>query len=213
MKSYLLIILALAVPAFARDTYLANIGSSSDAGYLIADYLYAQSFITGPNSGGYALNSISMMQGGRSVGATGFSLSVFNDNGGGPGASLGVLSGDSDPGLGLFTYTSPGLTLSPSTTYWLVAAATSSGDSGYTWNMTWQRTGYTSLGGWSIDIAGNSQAYRNRTWNYWDVRSSEGGLMQFSIDAGVVPEPSSIGLLFLGVVLLGTRKYSRALFG
>jgi hypothetical protein len=185
--------------------YLANIGSPGDGGWLISDFSYAQSFVTGPSPGGYTLNSVSLVMGGREVNAAGFTLSLFRDSAGTPSQTLDLLSGDSNPGRGLYTYTSHGLALAPSTTYWIVAGA-NSGAAGYTWNMTWHSSTYAAVGGWSIDTADYCQAYRRYDWTSWGLSTSAEGLMQFSVNATVVPEPASLTLLFLGAVLLGTRK-------
>ena len=206
----MIVILNVAVGGWAAPgptNYVSNLDGSNSGGYGISTWSYAESFVTGTNTSGYALNSVSVVMGGRANNAAGFSLSLFSDSGGRPGANLESLFGNNNPTAGLFTYTSSGLALAPSNTYWIVESATTSGYDMYTWCFTYRSSAYTSIEGWSIDTAGYCEAYRNQSWNDWAVMSSSlNGLMQFSVTATAVPEPATIALVALGAVVIIMRS-------
>jgi hypothetical protein len=129
-----------------------------------------------------------------------------------PGSSLGTLSGSDNPAsAGQYTYTSNGISLDPSTTYWLVAGV-SSGSGNYAWFYT---DPTTSTGVWSIP---SIDTYSNRITGNWV--SGDGYPYLFSIEATAtapssVPEidPNSLGsvlALVLGSLGLLERRRLKA---
>ena len=113
----------------AAQTFVANTGQADGpSGALSNDY--AQAFTTGSNSHGYSLRSVdvefSVIQAGLSSSLT---ASIHADSGGSPGSSLGTLTNpasfpvsSSDQTL---TFTSTGIDLAASTTYFLVIDSSS----------------------------------------------------------------------------------------
>lgn len=114
------------VPGFvyAQGTlYLSNLGVPSGGSNAIgSDSWLAAPFLTGTNSGGYDLNSIQLLMDAASGSPSGFRVSLYSDNSssGSPESSLGSLSGSDPASGGIFTYTTSGLSLSPSTWYYKV---------------------------------------------------------------------------------------------
>jgi hypothetical protein len=148
MKSYkktrmfiaiILILSCFAQSIIAQGTlYVSNLGQSSTGGAVIGgDAWIAQSFITGTNSGGYDLNSIQLLVGAASGSPTGFSVSIFSSLGNGaPGGSLGSLNGSDPAASSAYTYTTSGIMLSPSSSYYVVAtAATPVAQGDYAWSL------------------------------------------------------------------------------
>ena len=109
--------------AHASTQYLSTLTPTDVGGYGVGSTAFAQSFKTGNASPGYLLNSITLVMAGREVGASGFGVSIYSNGGSTPGAGLGTLTGNSNPGVGAYTYTASGLVLDPATTYWIVASA------------------------------------------------------------------------------------------
>lgn len=177
--------------------YVSNLGETSydggpfDYGQNTAHAL-SVGFISGTNAGGYNLDSIQILMGNNAIGPGGFYVSIFTDNGGQPGTSLGSLSGSPSPYIaGTYTYTSSGIELSSLTPYWLVVSS----DSPYFWEDTLSAN-YISNEGWSIVENGSSEQ------------------LQFGVNAdplGIdpVPEPGTLaflGLEGLAVMLIRRRK-------
>ena len=133
-----------------------------------------------------------------------------------PGSSLGTLSGSDNPAsAGQYTYTSTGISLDPSTTYWLVAGV-SSGDGAYGW--FYDNTGsIASTGVWSIPST-NTFAGTGDGGSNWE--SYPGLPLLLSIEAtatgpSAVPEidPNSLGsvlALVMGSLGLLERRRLKA---
>ncbi|MDE0135643.1 MAG: hypothetical protein OXM54_12465, partial [Acidimicrobiaceae bacterium] len=111
--------------AQTAHTFVANTGQA-DGGSAALGNDYAQAFTTGSNSAGYSLRSVdaefSAVDSGFSPSA--LTASIHTDSGGSPGSSLGTLTSPasfpvsaSDQTL---TFTSAGIDLEASTTYFLV---------------------------------------------------------------------------------------------
>ncbi len=108
----------------ATQTFVSNLGQADGPAAALSND-YAQAFTTGSNSHGYSLRSVdvefSVIQAGLSSSLT---ASIHADSGGSPGSSLGTLTNpvsfpvsSSDQTL---TFTSTGIDLAASTTYFLV---------------------------------------------------------------------------------------------
>jgi PEP-CTERM motif len=198
----------LTLPAEAV-TYLSNTGVPNEGGYGIGTSWLAQSFQTGTNSGGYSLNSITLVMGGTIGSPTGFALAVYSNSGGNPNAILEVLAGNNDPQVydGLYSYISPNLLLQPTSTYWLVTSAITGY---YVWSSTHLQN-YASTDGWYIDTIGYSWAVYDPARRTWAANpASTYGTMKFVLDATPVPEPGSGALVALGLTCLGCIGWRRS---
>ena len=192
-----MLLLALFVNnSWAQGTlYLSNL-SESAIGYTVGGG--SQSFVTGSATNGYALTSVTLLMGLKLDNASNFTVSIFNDNAGSLGTLLGLLAGNSDPNTpGEYSYTSAGLFLASSSTYWIVAACDSSSPNppiappgGYTWQETISQNIFTS-DGWGVGVG-------NTGFN--------GAVFQFAVNATPVPEPSTCALLGVAALLFLRRK-------
>lgn len=208
-------LICLVANAAQATTYLSNLGEpSGNAEGLGFNHQIAQSFITG--NAAINLNSVSIIAGtGGNFGTPSgdFVFSLFSDNNGMPSSSLGQLNGPNPsnggppPGgpINIFNYTASGITLSPFTTYWLVASSTSfaGGNAFYVWAYP-STTNYTSTDGWSINPAASIGLSTDggATWSIAGGRN-----YYFEVNASV-PEPATIMLSGLGLaaIVLSARR-------
>ena len=149
-----------------------------------------QGFVTGTASGGYMLNSITLLMGNWGGDASNFNVSVYSSVDSQSGVFLGALNGNPDPeAAGEYVYGTAGLALQPTTEYWIVAT----GDSwstgsimppgGYCWQLS-TSVNYKAIDGWSINNSGGQFPQ----------------VFQFAINATEGPEPDEMTLLGLGAV-------------
>ncbi|MGH7993282.1 MAG: choice-of-anchor R domain-containing protein [Limisphaerales bacterium] len=189
----------------AQILYVSNLANADDSGVVCDGSSWdAAEFTTGGNLNGYSLDSIQIaIDGILVVDGSGFSLSLYSNNSGQPGSSVGVLSGSSNPSVaGNYTYTASGVTLSASTSYWVVGdAATAFPNGSFLWGDT-TSPAYTSSGGWSINNATRDISHDGgSTWTATGV-----SLLRFSVTATAVPEPQSFALAGLGLTLVFFRR-------
>jgi hypothetical protein len=178
--------------------YLSNLGETGTGAVVGGG---GQSFETGGASNGYMLNSITLLMGEFLPNASNFNVSIHTDNSGQAGASIGVLDGNIDPETaGQYVYTASGITLNATTTYWVVATCDSSSTlppilppGGYTWQFT-SSPAYTFADGWNIDTS----LSESLPGSYQ--------MLQFSIDATPLPEPSTLAVLALGCIYFISRR-------
>lgn len=178
--------------------YLSNLGETSAGGGLAVGggNSLAQPFQTGTNAAGYYLNSVQLLMSASGTTANAFGLSLYSDNGGVPGNSFAILSGPGNPtAAGLYAYTASGITLSPSTAYWIVAAAETSFGDFYWWTVE-NSANYTAADGWSMNATS--------PYGYIIQNSSLTGNglapLQFDVSATPVPEPETSALAGLGLM-------------
>ena len=199
----------LVVPARA-EVVLSNLNViDTDSSDVSLSPWIAQSFVT--NSQAWTLTSATLFFKAYNPSGNLF-VDVYSNATDVPGSSLGGLSGSDNPASeGQYTYTSTGISLDPSTTYWLVAGV-SSGDGSYGW--VYDNTGsITSTGVWSIP---STSTYAVTTDGGSDWGSYDGFPLLFSIEATAtspspVPEidPNSLGsvlALVLGSLGLLERR-------
>jgi len=109
----------------------------------------AQTFVTGTNAGGYVLNSVQLLMDAPMGTPSGFNVSIYSKTGSSPQARIGMLTGPDPTMAGVFSYTNPGIFLTPSSFYYVVVtAATSTNNSSYTWSAT---TGFFQTNRFTID--------------------------------------------------------------
>ena len=158
-------LLALPLPAQAQSKILvSNVGlpNNSGSGSLI-EFDQAQAFTTGSNSDGYTLRSVEIDIGANSDEyATVFTVSIHSNSSGTPGASLGTLSNPASVSRdGVYAFTTRGIALAASTTYFVVIDAVAiSGLQIYINNTSSNAQDPGKAPGWSI---GDGSLYRN--WN------------------------------------------------
>ncbi len=198
---------AAPLTANAQGTvFLSHLGSSIDTGEGVnsdADW-WAEDFETGSAANGYSLDSIQLRIAAVAGNPSGFELSLYDNNGGVPGNSLELLSGSIPTGLGVYTFTASGITLSPSTVYWVVATSPDSVFSGNTVYWAFDPNNYTSIDGWSLDM---TSQYSSPDGSHW--QGGGGSPFTLAITASAVPEPEIYSLTGFGLfaILLRRRKY------
>lgn len=189
----------------AQILYVSNLADADDSGVACDGGSWdAAEFTTGGNANGYSLDSIQIAIDGILVtDGSGFTLSLFSSSAGQPGTSMGVLSGSSNPSVaGTYTYTAPSLTLSASTSYWVVGkAATAFPNGSFLWGDT-TSSSYTSSGGWTINNTTRDISHDNgSTWAATGV-----SLLRFDVTATAVPEPQTLALAGLGLATAFLRR-------
>jgi hypothetical protein len=128
LSLWLAALACLVVPARA-EVVLSNLTvTETDANDVSLSPWIAQSFVT--NDQAWTLTSATLFFKAYNPSGNLF-VNLYSNATDVPGSSLGTLSGSANPeSEGQYTYTSTGISLDPSTTYWLVAGV-SSGDGSY----------------------------------------------------------------------------------
>jgi hypothetical protein len=213
LSLWLAALACLVVPARA-EVVLSNLTvTDTDSSDVSLSPWLAQSFVT--NNQAWTLTSATLFL--KAYNSSGnLFVNLYSNATDVPGSSLGTLSGSDNPtSEGQYTYTSTGISLDPSTTYWLVAGV-SSGDGSYGW--VYDNTGsITSTGAWSIPST-TTYAVSTDVGGSWG--SYDGFPLLFSIEAtattpSAVPEidPNSVGsvlALVLGSLGLLERRRLKA---
>ena len=186
------------VQAQGTMTYLSNLGQSPDGSNAVgSDSWLAALFGTGPNAGGYSLNSIQLGMANASGNPSGFTVMLYSEvgvTGYFPGSSLGTLDGSLNPTTaGIYTFTpASNLTLSPSTYYFIVlTAGTTVANGAYEWNAL-NTFSYNPSGGW-----GGVISWISNNGSLWTAHPPL-DFSQFAINATVIPEPGVLSLFGLG---------------
>jgi hypothetical protein len=187
--------------------YLSNLGEPSTS-FIISPFFEGvadQSFETRSGGNGYLLNSVSLLMGDIYGSASNLNVSIYSDNSGQAGSSVGNLIGNNDPKTaGQYIYTASGIILNPSTTYWIVTTCDQVVTEnfpnppiigGYTRQSTASTT-YLSEDGWNIA----SSSIPIFGFSY---------LFQFSINATPIPEPAFFYILAISWALLCLRRANR----
>ena len=185
--------------------------------------LYAGSFTTGGNAGGYKLDdvvwsvvSVNIIdQPGLTPGGK-FEVKLWESDGlGNPGVAIETLSGPSVPALlggtlkpGLDHYKSTlGTILDPNKTYWVSATVVGGNDLRVRLERTDLPTEVSNPPGWTI--GNNSFALDSSDPNEDPMITKDSCLPYLTIVATPVPEPSTIALLGLtgaGLLLISPRR-------
>ena len=159
MSAILAFALAVLSPQIAQaqgPLYVSSLGlTSSGSSSVGSDSWLATDLWTGPNAGGYLLNSVQLALGDASGNPSGFTAMIYNVNphivtSAVPGSSLDTLNGSLDPvAAGIYTYSpASSLTLSPSTMYFIVlTAGTAVANGAYAWSHAGTYS-YNPRGGW-----------------------------------------------------------------
>ncbi len=216
----LFILIAIALPLLSRaqgTVYCSNLGNTLTGNFAIANDSYiAQEFmllgrivngvVLTPNC---TLNSVQLLMGPASGNPSGFSVSVYNAVSSGPGTRLGTLIGDQNPTTpGLYTYTTPGITLSPAANYFLVVTCGNAvAEGAYNWS-TAVRPSQVHNDNLHIGYYYDSTDGANWTSH---VRQD---VALVAIYGTTVPEPSSSFMFVCGAVtLVCARTFGRSAAG
>jgi len=193
----------LSIPQMAPAqsiVYLSNLDQPSAGSLSVgSDLWYAATFITGPNTGGYLLDSVQLEMADASGSPSGFTVMLYAQSSllGGifPGNSLGTLNGSANPSTtGIYTYTpASNLTLSPNTDYFIVlTAGTTVANGAYEWSD--QNTGsYNPVDNWHTVVP-----LWSSNGSSWHAPGPPFDSLQYAITATAIPEPSPSWLLLIG---------------
>lgn len=202
LSLWLAALACLVVPARA-EVVLSNLNEIDFNSSLVrSSRWFAQSFVTNNNQA-WTLTSATLSFDSAQNFSGNLFVNLYSNATNSPGNSLGTLSGSDNPAsAGQYTYTSNGISLDPSTTYWLVAGV-SSGDGVYSWLYT---ESMASTGVWSIPST-NTYASTDDGANTWSLNDGEPFL--FSIEATAtaplsVPEIDPNGLGSVLALVLGS---------
>jgi hypothetical protein len=169
-----------------------NLSEPSDGSNTMSNIRYlAIDFRTDNNA--YQLDTVTLLVA-QDAGTTGPLVQLFSDAGQ-PGTLLATLNGPAAFPATLTDedFTSPGLLLSPNTTYWIVAQ-TASGTAYWSDPTTSVGTGVGFLGQW---------AFLDSPPAPWTVLPVGDQPFQAEVTADVVPEPSTFALLAVPFLVLG----------
>jgi hypothetical protein len=166
----------------------------------------AAGFGTGNNAGGYVLNSIQLGMADASGNPNGFTVTICPgvEDPVDVGSSIGTLTGSANPATaGTYTYSSiSGLSLTPSTAYYIViTAGTAIANGAYNWNESAYPPGVNNWGG-----VNNGLLVSGNGGSRWSATPYL-GIAQFAIFATPAPEPGLIGLFALGGLLVGFQRW------
>ncbi len=188
--------------------YISTLNQPSAGSVAVgSDSWLAVAVTTGGNPGGYALDSIELDMTPATGDPSGYTVQLYSMVVSGapePGSSLGTLTGSTDPvSAGQYAYTASGLTLSPSTEYFIVLSAETPVASGaYSWSYENTSSPNTS-GGW---IGGGY--FQSSDGRQWNSHGAPNGDLQFSLTADAVPEPDTYVLMALpGVLFFVWRRW------
>jgi hypothetical protein len=189
--------------------YISSLsGTSTGTVPVGSDSWLAAAFITGANTGGYVLNSVQLGMTDSSGSPSGFTAMIYAQSGTRigifPGSGIATLTGSTDPiTAGIYTYIAPsGTSLSASTTYFIVlTSSTPSADGAYNWNESAFPPGVEN---WSVGLNGVEQSANEISG--WSP-TAYSGIAQFAIYATAAPEPGAVGLMVVGGLVVGWRRW------
>ncbi len=183
--------------------YLSHLGDTGNTGIgVYSSNPWAVSFETGTSPNGYSLDSIQLRIAGAFGNPTGFTLSVYNNNGDVPGTSIAPLSGFQPTSAGIYAFSASDVTLSPSTVYWAVATSADSGTSANSLYWAFDPRSYTSADGWSL----GGDAYFSDL-DMWNPNGTSP--LTLAIEATAVPEPEVDALIGLGLCAMFWHRTKR----
>ena len=185
-----------AVTAIPHKPIVSNLGETT-ASRTAPDGEYASSFITGSQSGGYSLKSVSVRLASSNVTIT--SVKIFNNASAAPDSALsggtlvgpGSITGNSEAN---HVYTSAaGVSLSASTRYWIVVDHESSFQTNVYNTSSGNETNTPSSAGWVIE-----HGTKRRTTGSWtDDQTNRSGVISVYV-AGTAPNaPTGVAALAL----------------
>lgn len=218
IKRIVLVVVALCVPQMVHaqgTTYISNLGQSSSGSDAVgSDSSLAIVFLTGPNAGGYSLNSVQLAMTVASGNPGSFTASIYSNGdpttGAIPGSSLDTLTGSANPATaGIYSYTSAAnFTFSPGTFYCVVlTAGTPVANGAYGWSLAGAYPDNPP------DSWGDAALWHSSNGSSWSFGPYVPNVYpQFAINASAVPEPCISTLFVLGGLVLLWHRRSKKLF-
>jgi hypothetical protein len=182
--------------ALAQGTlYVSNIAQTPTGSAPVgSDSWIAQRIITGTDPGGYSLDSVELLMDPATGSPSGFNISIYSSLGGEPYNNLGNLVGSDPSAGGVFSYSSSGVDLSPSTFYFVVVTAAKPVAQGaYDWSAAQSYT----PGTFTIDDG----YFSSNDGSSWSLHARQ-DVFQLAIYATAAPEPGIIGLFAVGGLLV-----------
>lgn len=141
------------------EVLVSNIGQINNNGFALNRFDFAQAFTTGTNSSGYTLTSAEIKISG-SGGQPSYSVSIWSATSGGlPDTSLGTLTNPATLTAGDIEFTTTGIALETSTTYFLVLDSGGSGGFDTRFTSSDNEDANTATG-WSLS---DGNLFRNAT--------------------------------------------------
>jgi hypothetical protein len=208
------------IAAAQGTTYLSNLTEPGLDEYGVLNIWYAQAFETGTSTGGYSLDSVQLVAGAIGNPIGNFSVSIYSSLYSPP---IGILSGINPSVLSTYTYATTGISLQPSTEYFIVVTDTSQDDANdyYFWNSPMlpisggkgtADLNYNSSGNWQIPAAGFNDIF-SYDGTDWFVSYTIESPFQFAVNATAVPEPEIYSLTGIGlmVIFFHRRKFFPAI--
>ena len=193
------LLLPQVVPA-QSTLYLSTLGQASGVNTVVgSDSWRAVGFVSGTNQAGYQLDSVQLLMGPATAGASGFRAMLYTATGVMPGNNLGSLIGSDPFSTGLYGFAASNIALTPSTQYFVVLTAeTSLADGTYAWSI---QSGFhnNASDGWRL-----SGDYLASTGGS-DWAGYRPNPFQFAISASPIPEPAAAAVIGSGLACLLLR--------
>ena len=198
-----LALLAAGAGAVQASTLSGNIANAT-AG---TEAAVGSNWLTAPfgaDASGDTLDSITLLLANPTPGVA--ELDLYTDGGLQPGSLVAALTSPANYSTALAdtTFTTSGLTLDPSATYWAVLKADSGEfDWAYTTDDTGTGTGFQDTWGSSVDAGA--------AWFTFNASPTQMNVAATPAAANAVPEHGSLALLLLGglpLALLAARRYT-----
>jgi hypothetical protein len=200
----------ISAPTVKAELVLDTTGdlSLTDQTFAGNDLWVAQGFTT--SAGLWDLNSVTLVVE-NAFGSVNFIVAIYGDSvSNTPGSLIATLSGNPSPAAGAagnYTYSPVGtLSLTGSTSYWIVASTDSKDGGGY---FVYQTSFEPAppVGVWSIPSDANPISFDGGI--SWNQPGEAPPNWAFSINATPVPEPSTYALLVLAAAALGFHAWRR----
>jgi hypothetical protein len=188
--------LAATPGAWAQGVLSDNLANASGGRSMVLDTSWAAAKFTTDGQAYNFRSVVLLMSGIQNVGSSA-QVDIYSDSGANkPGAAVGTLisPGSYTPGLTPTTFTSPGVPLAASSSYWVVLKAPTGG---LGWSYTTDPSGTGA--GFALDWSQSLDA-----GSTWSTTSFPPYQMQVNADA--VPEPSQWAIMVLGLAGYAARR-------
>ncbi len=187
------------MPTVRASVMVSNLAEPTYSFFPVGFWWAGSQFITDASASAFQLDGVTIKMDVASDTPGNFFVAIFSNAGGQPGTLLETLSGSANPAAAAdYSYTSSGLSLAPSTSYWVVTGVSSGGTAGagYNWKLAGDPFDFT--GPWTIPATDTHITSYDQGGTSWNDLPNDAYPRQFSVSATAVPEPSVFGLIALG---------------